>query len=126
MIEKRTVSEPPSAVTRKGWRYHHIGIPTDTPHPGEVYLQHLKVHVSGFETSPYGIEWMRFDPDCPVSGLIRTVPHIAFEVDDLEEALRGETLIADMSSPSKGVRVAMILDDGAPVELIEFSQTKRK
>ncbi len=119
---KREAHEAPRAVSRKGWRYHHMGIPTETPHDGEVYLEHLKVHVSGFETSPYGIEWMRFEPDCPVTGLIRTVPHIAFEVDDLDEALRGETLIAEVSSPSEGVRVAMILDDGAPVELMQFSR----
>jgi hypothetical protein len=49
------------------------------------------------------------------------VPHIAFEVDDLDAAVLGETLLADISSPSEGVRVAMILDDGAPVELLEFS-----
>jgi hypothetical protein len=118
---KRAAHEPPSAVTRNGWRYHHLGIPTEVPHPGEEYLVHLKVHVSGFEKSPYGIEWMRFDPDCPIAGLIRTVPHIAFEVDDLDAAVLGETLLADISSPSEGVRVAMILDDGAPVELLEFS-----
>ena len=117
---RREAHEPPPAVTRRGWRYHHMGIPTDIPHSGEVYLKHLKVHVSGFETSPYGIEWMRFDPDCPVSGLIRTVPHIAFEVDDLDAAIRGETLLGDVSSPSEGVRVAMILDDGAPIELLQF------
>jgi hypothetical protein len=68
---------------------------------------------------------MRFDTDCPIAGLIRTVPHIAFEVDDLDAAIRGETLLADISSPSEGVRVAMILDDGAPVELIEFSPPAR-
>jgi hypothetical protein len=118
---RRAVHEPPPAATRKGWRYHHVGIPTDIPHPGEVYLAHLKVHVSGFETSPYGIEWMRFDPDCPVSGLIRTVPHVAFEVDDLDAAIRGKTLLGEVSSPSEGVRVAMIQDDGAPVELLQFS-----
>jgi hypothetical protein len=118
----RAAHEPPLALTRNGWRYHHLGIPTQTPRPGERYLEHLKVHVSGFETSPYGIEWIRFDPDCPVSGVIRTVPHIAFEVDDLEAAIRGETVLADISSPSEGVRVAMILDDGAPVELLQFSR----
>jgi hypothetical protein len=124
-VSKRAVHEPPSAVTRNGWRYHHLGIPTKIPHPGEEYLEHLKVHVSGFETSPYGIEWIRFDPDCPVSGLIRTVPHIAFEVDNLDAAIRGKTLLAEISSPSEGVRVAMILDDGAPVELLEFSRQTR-
>jgi hypothetical protein len=28
-----------------------------------------------------------------------------------------------VSSPSEGVRVAMIVDDGAPVELLEFEKT---
>jgi hypothetical protein len=112
--------EPPSAVAERGWRYHHLGIPTTVPRPGETYLPHLKIHVSGFGTSPYGIEWMRFDLDCPVSELVRTVPHIAFEVDDLETALGGRTLLGGVTSPSPGVRVAMIVDDGAPIELIEF------
>ena len=40
--------------------YHHLGIPTTRVRPGERYLTELKVHVSGYETSPYGIEWMRF------------------------------------------------------------------
>jgi hypothetical protein len=118
----RAPHEPPAVLRRKGWKYHHMGIPTEIPHEGEVYLKDLKVHVSGFESSPYGIEWMRFDQDCPVTGLIRTVPHIAFEVDDLDSAIRGETLIGEVSSPSKGVTVAMILDDGAPVELIHFDR----
>jgi len=112
--------ELPEAVARLGWRFHHLGIPTGIPRPGEVYLEHLKMHVSGFETSPYGIEWMRFEADCPVSELVRTVPHVAFEVDDLEAALAGREQLGEISSPSEGVRVAMIVDNGAPVELIEF------
>jgi len=119
---RRKDHEPPAAVARLGWRYHHIGIPTDIPRAGETHLEHLGIHVSGFETSPYGIEWMRFDRDSPVSELVRKVPHIAFEVDDLEAALEGKTLLGEISSPSAGVRVAMIIDDGAPVELLEFDQ----
>jgi hypothetical protein len=69
---------------------------------------------------------MRFDPECPVSELVRTVPHIAFEVDDLEAALAGHTLLGEISSPSEGVRVAMILDNGAPIELLEFRKAKKK
>jgi len=119
-ICKRKADQEPEIVAKKGWRYHHIGIPTMVAKQGERHLANLKVHVSGFETSPYGIEWMRFDPDCPVPDLIRTVPHIAFEVDNLEEALIGKTVLYDISSPSEGVRTAMIVDEGAPVELIEF------
>jgi len=68
---------------------------------------------------------MRFEPGCPVSELVRTVPHIAFEVDDLDEALRGKEILSPPSSPSDGVRVAMIVHDGAPVELLEFRKPSR-
>ncbi len=120
MRRERQAHEPPSAISDMGWRYHHLGIPTTVPHPGEVHLPHLKIYVSGFETNPFGIEWMRFEPGCGISELVRTVPHIAFEVDDLEAALARLGVMSEISSPSDGVRVAMIVDDGAPVELIEF------
>jgi len=122
MTVKRKDHEPPEAIAKRGWRYHHIGIPTTVPRKNEVHLPTLGIHVEGFATSPYGIEWMRFDPHCPVDDLIRTIPHIAFEVDNLERALEGLTPLGEISSPSKGVRVAMIVDNGAPIELIEFSR----
>ena len=81
------------------------------------------MYVSGFNSSPFGVEWMRFEPGSPVSELIRTVPHLAFEVDDLERALAGKELIGEPSSPMVGVRVAMILHNGMPVELLEFSDS---
>ena len=124
MQQHRMDHEPPSAIAKNGWRYHHMGIPTSTPRPNERYIPHLKIHVSGFDTSPFGIEWMRFDPDCPISELIRTVPHIAFEVDDLDAALVGLTLLGEISSPSDGVKVAMIIDSGALIELIEFRKSE--
>ena len=119
---KRRDDEPPAAISRHGWRYHHMGIPTTVPHPDERYLPHLKLYVRGFASSPFGIEWMRFEPECQVHDLVRRVPHVAFEVDNLEEALKGYTLLGTIASPSPGVRAAMIIDDGAPVELIEFSR----
>ena len=59
---------------------------------------------SGFETSPYGIEWMRFEKNSPVSELVRTVPHIAFEVDNLENALDGKKIMGEISSLPKGFK----------------------
>ena len=87
-------------------------------------MPHLGVHVAGFETSPYGIEWIRFEPHCPVPELVRSVPHIAFAVDDLDEALKGREILIAPNEPSAGVRVAFILDDGAPVELLQFDTAK--
>jgi len=117
---KRKDHEPPPAISKKGMRYHHLGIPTAERKPDEVYLKEYKFYFSGFKTSEYGIEWMRFEKDSPISDLIKRVPHIAFEVDDLEAALSRLGVASEITSPSEGVRVAMIVDDGAPVELIEF------
>lgn len=30
--------EPPPALERWGWRFHHVGIPTRQPREGEQYL----------------------------------------------------------------------------------------
>lgn len=119
-VSFRRSHEPPHVVARRGWRYHHIGIPTTEPRANEIYLERYGLHVSGFPTSPYGIEWMRFEPSSPLHPLIKSVPHVAFEVDDLDSALIGQQVISPPGSPSDGVRAAMIVVDGAPVELIWF------
>jgi hypothetical protein len=117
----RLGQEGPAAIARDGWRYHHIGIPTTVPRAGERYLPAFKLYISGFSSSPYGIEWMRFEPDAPLPEIIKTTPHIAFAVDDLAAALEGKDILVAPNSPAAGIKVAMILDDGAPVELLEFT-----
>jgi ribosomal-protein-alanine N-acetyltransferase len=119
---KRKDNEPPYAVSKKGMRYHHIGIPTAEPKTNEKYLEEYKLYVSGFHTSEYGIEWMRFDEDSPVSDIIKQIPHIAFEVANLDLAIEGKKLLSEVSSPSKGIRVAMIMENGVPVEFLEFDK----
>ncbi len=103
-------------------RYHHLGIPTTVPRAGETYLERFGTYVSGYDTSPFGIEWMRFEPDAPVPELVKTVPHIAFEVDDLEAELAGKEIIIQPNSPSEAVVVAFIVDNGAPVEFLQFTK----
>ena len=78
------------------------------------------MYVSGFRFSPYGVQWMRFEADCPLPEVIKTVPHVAFEVDDLAMALEGKEILIQPNSPAAGLMVAMIIADGAPVELMEF------
>jgi hypothetical protein len=109
------------AIAVEGWRYHHIGIPTQTPRSGEIHLPKLKMRVSGFEFIPCDIQWMRFDADATYPEIIKTVPHVAFEADDLVAALEGKKILTLPNSPNEGVTVAMILDHGAPVELMEFA-----
>jgi len=42
-------------------KYHHLGILTNKPIEGEVYLKDYKVYHYGYEKSEYGIEWMRYE-----------------------------------------------------------------
>jgi hypothetical protein len=102
--------------------YHHIGIPTKVPRDGEIYLEEYKVHVSGFEASAYGVEWMRFDADCSLPSLVQCVPHVAFEVDNLEASLEGKEILIAPNSPAPGIRVAFVVENGAPVEFLELDE----
>jgi len=122
----REEHEEPSAVARRGWRFHHCGIPSDEVREGERYLPRFGMYVSGFAESEFGIEWMRFEEGSPLHELIRRIPHLAFVVDDLDAALEGRAVLTWPNAPSDGVRVAMIIENGAPVELMEFRNEKRE
>jgi len=119
-MEYRKDNELPSAITKNKWRFHHVGIPTNEPMPNETYLEGFGVYVSGFETSEFGIQWMRYEKDSPIHPLIQKVAHLCFEVDNLEEAIIGKEILTPINSPSEGCRVAMIIENDAPIELIEF------
>jgi hypothetical protein len=126
MQKTRNDNELPEATGQWGWKYHHLGIPTDRVMPNERYLPQFKFYISGFNTSPFGIEWMRFEDDSPIDKLIQAIPHLAFEVDNLdyELATRGLKILTPPNLPSEGVRVAMVEHNGAPIELIEFGKNK--
>jgi hypothetical protein len=101
-------------------KYHHIGIPTTQPRPDEEYLERFGMYVSRSESSRFGVEWIRFETASPLPELVKTVPHVAFEVEDLAAALEGQKILIEPNSPSPGVTVAFIVEDGAPIEFLEF------
>ncbi len=121
----RNDKDYPEAIEKWGWKFHHLGVPTTTVREDERYLPQLKFAVSGFPTSPVGVEWMRFDPDTEIHPLVVAVPHLAFVVQDLDYELanRGLKILTPPTLPSDGIRVAMVEHNGAPVELMELSET---
>jgi hypothetical protein len=125
MEKLRADNEQPESIEKWGWKYHHLGIPTDEIMPGEKYVPQFTFFISGFSESPFGIEWMRFEKDSNIDRLIQTVPHLAFEVADLdyELSIHDLKILTEPNSPSDCVRVAMIEHNGAPIELIEFKET---
>ena len=106
-------------------KFNHIGIPTGGSFDGEIPLPHLKMTVSDHQGNPFGIQWQRYWEDAPYPDLIKTVAHVAFEVDDLAAAIAGHKVIIEPNSPSKGVLVAFIEVNGAPVELLQVDHALR-
>ena len=103
-------------------RYHHVGVPTDTAREGETYLKEFKMYTSGYYENSYGVEWLRFEPGCPLPELVKTVPHVAFVVNDLEAAIAGKEILIEPNNPADGVTVAFIADNGAPIEFLQFDR----
>jgi hypothetical protein len=106
-------------------KYNHLGIPTTGRFAGEIDLPHLKMTVSDHENNPFGIQWQRYWEGAPYPDLVKTIPHVAFEVDDLEAALAEQTVIIQPNSPSEGWTVAFIEVNGAPVELMQYERNSR-
>lgn len=103
-------------------QFHHIGLPTDEIHPGEVFVESTKVWVTDPRKHPYRIEYLRFLADSPVKGPLRDMPHVAYRVDDIHEALRGEQVILVPFHPTPNLTVAFLLKDGAVLEYMQFEQ----
>ncbi|MCG9611972.1 hypothetical protein L1D41_20235 [Vibrio harveyi] len=103
-------------------KFNHLGIPTTKRFEGEIDLPHLKMTVSDHKNNPYGIQWQRFWDDAPYPELVKSIPHVAFEVDDLLSEIKRKKVIIEPNSPSEGLMVAFIEVNGAPVELMEYTK----
>jgi hypothetical protein len=99
--------------------FSHIGIPTTVKREGESHLEEAKLYVTDFNQSENKIEWLRFEEGSPLPEALKTTAHVAFMVDDLDQALAGREILLEPFEPMEGIRVAFILDDGAPVEFMQ-------
>ena len=100
--------------------FNHIGIPVTGKFEGEIDLPHLKMTVSDHKNNPYGIQWQRYWDDAPYPDIVKTIPHVAFVVEDIMAELVDKKVIIELNSPSEGLIVAFIEVNGAPVELMEY------
>lgn len=104
-------------------RYHHYGIPTTEKHSNEslVEVGGFKFYSTPFEANKWRIQWHRFPEGHGLPELVTKVPHLAFQVDNLDEEIKGSKVLFGPYSPIEGYRVAMIEEEGVPIELVETS-----
>jgi hypothetical protein len=99
--------------------FDHIGLPTTEKQPDEMYVEATKVWVTSPANSSQMVEYLRYEPDSPVTGPLRTLPHLAFRVDNLDKAMAGEQVILGPFAPTPELRVVFIYKEGVVWELME-------
>ena len=99
--------------------FDHIGVPAAAKRDGMRFLESKRLWLSSPAAHPYRVEWLWYEPDSPEVELVRTVPHVAYKVESLEDAMAGERMIVEPFDVFGEVRVGFIEVDGAPVEFVE-------
>ncbi|MGV3345248.1 hypothetical protein ACGVWS_05690 [Enterobacteriaceae bacterium LUAb1] len=100
--------------------FHHFGIPLQDGKTEGIFSAKAGMYTTD-NPGKFRIQWHRFTENSPLHPLLKTVPHVAFKVDNLQEAIDGEELILGPYEPIDDYFVAVINDAGAPVELIQTS-----
>lgn len=102
--------------------FDHIGIPTVARKDGERWVDATRVWVTSPRAHPYNVEWLRFEPDSPVTGLLREAPHVAYRVDDVHASMEGHEVLAEPFDVGEGfLTVAFAVADGAVIEFMQYA-----
>ena len=97
--------------------FDHVGIVTTKQLPATKFDTDGRSWITSPRANAANVEWLRFQPDSPVTGALRTEPHIAYRVADLDSALTGHDLIYPPFVEGNGfARSAFVLLDGVVVE----------
>ena len=102
-------------------RFDHIGINTTEKKGEENWVEATRVWVTNPKEHPFHVEWLRWEPDSPISGPLRDMPHVAYRVDNLEEASEGMKVLLEPFEVGGFVRAAFYQhEDGSVIELMEY------
>ncbi len=101
-------------------QFDHIGIVTEEKKNNETFVPATRVWVTDYKNHPYKVEWLRYEPDTPVTGPVRNCPHVAYRVDNLDEAAKGMRALLDPFDVGFAVVGFFLSEDGAVVELMQY------
>jgi hypothetical protein len=103
-------------------RFDHVGLVTDEPKKGESWVEATRVWVTSPRAHPFNVEWVRFEPDSPVTGPLRTEPHVAYRVEDVGRSIGSHHVLAEPFDVGDGfLTVAFVQIDGAVVEFMQYA-----
>ncbi len=101
--------------------FDHIGMITEKKKDDEDGVESTRVWVTNPKKHPFSVEWLRWEPDSPIKGPVRTESHIAFKVKSLTEASKGLKVLLKPFEVGGFLRVGFYeSEDGSVVELMEY------
>ena len=100
------------------YTFHHFCFPLQDGAQEGVFSASAGMYTTD-NPGKFRVQWHRFTDDSPLHPLLKTVPHVAFKVDDLQQAIEGEEVILGPYEPVDDYFVAVINDAGVPIELIQ-------
>jgi len=102
-------------------KFEHIGLITEEKKAGEDFVESTRVWVTNPKEHPFHVEWLRYEPDSPVKGPVRERAHVAYSVENLQEASKGLRVLLEPFEVGGFARVGFYeYQDGAVVELMEY------
>jgi hypothetical protein len=110
-------------------RFDHIGVVTTEKREGESWVEATRVWVTSPRAHPFNVEFVRFEEDSPVTGALRTEPHLAYRVDDVAKAIEGHEVLAEPFHPAPDpafLMVAFVWADGAVVEFMQYADPEEE
>ena len=103
-------------------QFDHIGIVTTEKKANEMFIAPTKVWVTEFQSHPFHVEWLRFEPDSPVTGPLRHQPHVAYRVDDIQAAGKGLKVVLEPFDVGFATVAFFQTEDGALVEFMKYAK----
>lgn len=106
--------------------FDHVGIFTDEPQENESWVEQSRVWVTNPRVHPKRIEYLRpaelpqVDPKEVGLWKLWNLPHIAYRVDNLQEAIAGEEVVYGPFEPGEFATVAFVHKDGIVLEYLEY------
>ena len=101
--------------------FDHVGFIAQEKKEDEDWVEATRVWVTNPRQHPFHVEWLRYEPDSPVTGPVRERPHVAYKVDNLKNAAQGLKVLLEPFDVGGFVRVGFYeCEDGSVIELMEY------
>ena len=103
-------------------KFDHIGLIATERKANEDWVEATRVWVTNPKKHRLNVEWLRYEPDSPVTGPVREKSHVAYQVESIEEASKGMKTLLEPFWANEKLRVGFFeFEDGSVVEFMEYS-----